>query len=320
MVKRALLPAALLPALFLAGCSFFTASLFPGYLAQTDKAFDLGSEIDGFLTGLGSADYRWYSQPFVLTTGAGADYGGVLIEIDSLPNKLMVLVDPAGGMHSFSDPGFNRRHLTDNSGNFVVGKVSIDPSTMSVVASSIDDNDFPGISFNSRNYLFWTESMYPNQVKYAYATGWPVGTETIVDLGDYGFELRGLFIDPLASGREVILVLFNYNYNQVYVIFTPSTGWAGGGSLATPLATNAASPRLTFSDTDAGNVIYTRKGIVLADYDGLAVLKDFQGNDTGKSLDLGRSGEARVAFDVEGDTFYVFKPEDQMLYRGNTGW
>jgi hypothetical protein len=71
---------------------------------------------------------------------------------------------------------------------------------------------------------------------------------------------------------------------------------------------------------EASNVIYTRKGIVLADFDGNAVLKDFNGNDTGKSLDLGRSGEARVAFDVEGDTFYVFSPEKQMLYQGSTGW
>jgi hypothetical protein len=54
MVKKAFLLLAL-PALLLAGCDFFTASLFPGYLAQTDKSFDLSSKIDGFLTGLGRA-------------------------------------------------------------------------------------------------------------------------------------------------------------------------------------------------------------------------------------------------------------------------
>jgi hypothetical protein len=82
------------------------------------------------------------------------------------------------------------------------------------------------------------------------------------------------------------------------------------------LALSAAYPT---SAREASTAL-TRKGIVLADFDGNAVLKDFSGNDTGKSLDLGRSGEARVAFDVEGDTFYVFSPEKQMLYQGSTGW
>jgi hypothetical protein len=67
-------------------------------------------------------------------------------------------------------------------------------------------------------------------------------------------------------------------------------------------------------------VIYTRKGIVLADYDGKAALMDFSGTETGKKLDLGQHGEVRLALDIAGEHFYVFNPEDQMLYMGKTGW
>jgi hypothetical protein len=313
MVRRASL--LLLLALLLTSCSFFTTSLFPGYLAQAEKSYDLGSTIDDFLSTLGSADYRWYPQVFVLTTAAGVDYGGVLIEIDSLPNKLLLLADPAGGVYSFDYPGLNRRHLTDVDGDFVVGKVAIDTTTLTLVAPqpSIDDNDFLGLSFNARNYLFWTESAASNQFWYASATGWPVGTGSAVTLDDfqYGFELRNVYCDPLAVGKETVLVFFNNQINQVYVFFIPSTGFS------VPLATYY--PPLTFSDVDAGRVIYTRKGIVLAD-DRSAVLKDFGGGDTGKKLDLGQGGDVRIAFDIEGDHFYVFNPEDQKLYRGKTGW
>ena len=65
MVRRAAL--LLLLVLSLAGCGFFTASLFPGYLAQAEKSYELGSGIDNFLAGVGSADYRWHPQVFVLT-------------------------------------------------------------------------------------------------------------------------------------------------------------------------------------------------------------------------------------------------------------
>ena len=67
-------------------------------------------------------------------------------------------------------------------------------------------------------------------------------------------------------------------------------------------------------------MLYTRKGIVVADWNGRAVLMDFNGEDTGKGLDMGQRGEARLAFDLEGDNFYAFSSEDGMLYWGKTGW
>jgi hypothetical protein len=50
------------------------------------------------------------------------------------------------------------------------------------------------------------------------------------------------------------------------------------------------------------------------------VLKDFNGQDTGKGLDLGQRRETRLAFDLEGDHVYAFNDEDRRLYWGKTGW
>ena len=319
MVKRAFLLLAL-PALLLAGCDFFTASLFPGYLAQTDKSFDLGSKIDGFLIGLGSADYRWYSQAFVLTTGTGADYGGVLIEIDSLPAKLLLMADAAGNLQQLPDPagGFGRLRLRDAVNEFVVGQWHFAPGSLpsAIYSGGVSPDSF-GFSNGSLNYLVYTSGALSINYQEFDSTWTSTGAADVATVDMYGnYDLRGVYYDPLGiAGREVTLVFFDSMYNRARVFFTPVSGY-----ISPPLSTLTAYPFLDFNDVEASNVIYTRKGIVLADFDGNAVLKDFNGNDTGKSLDLGRSGEARVAFDVEGDTFYVFSPEKQMLYQGSTGW
>jgi hypothetical protein len=319
MVKRASLLLALAPFLLLAGCGFFTASLFPGYLAQTDKSFDLGSKIDGFLASLGSTDYRWYSQVFVLTTGTGADYGGVLIEIDSLPAKLLLMADAAGNLQQLPDPAgsFGRLRLRDAAGEFVVGQWHFAPGMLpSALYSGGVSPDVLGFSAGTLNYLVFSSDGL-NITYQEYTLAWASGPANPVVVDTSGnYNLQRAYYDPLGiAGREVALVFFDSMYNRVRVFFTPLTGYVGA-----TLASLTAYPFLDFNDVDASNVIYTRKGIVLADFDGNAVLKDFNGNDTGKSLDLGQSGEARVAFDVEGDTFYVFSPEKQMLYQGNTGW
>jgi len=325
MVRRAAL---LLLVLSLAGCGFFTASLFPGYLAQAEKSYDLGSRIDGFLRTLGSADYRWYSQVFVLTTDAGIDYGAVLIEIDSLPNKRLIMVDPQGSAYDWSTPipnpspppsigELSRLRLTDNSGRFVVGNLSFDPGALPAFSMMEISNYYAlGFSDGTNNYLLWNSDSLTLTYQ-SFSSGWTSGATYSVPIDvSGGFELRGVYYDPSATtGREVVLVLSDYSYNRVLVVFTPTTDYSGGS-----LATVLSYPYLQFTDVDAGNVIYTRKGIVLADYDGNAALMDFSGNETGKKLDLGQRGEVRLALDIEGDHFYVFNPEDQMLYRGNTGW
>jgi hypothetical protein len=326
MVRRAaLLPflPLLLLALLLPGCSFFTASMFPGYLAQAEKSYDLSSRIDSFLARVGSADYRWYPQVFVLTSNAGVDYGGVLIEIDSRPDKMLLLADPAGNVQQLEEIALStyylgRLHLkaADTVNQFVVGQYPFPPGSLASAAPFAGiTKEWLGFSDGSKNYLLWSESMYSDQLKWqSYNAGWSLAGSgsLIINDAQNGFEIRGVYYDALAA-NPVALVFFNYNLNQVHVFRTPVPD-AITGTIAT-----AYTP-LIFSDVDAGNVHYTRKGIVLADYDGNAVLMDFSGNETDKKLDLGQRGDVRLALDIAGDHFYVFNSENQMLYMGKTGW
>ena len=314
MVRRAAL---LLLVLSLAGCGFFTASLFPGYLAQAEKSYELGSGIDGFLAGLGGSGYRWYPQVFVLTSNAGVDYGGVLIEIDSLPYKLLLLADPAGKVQQLPDPGFGRLQLRAADNRFVVGKYQFLPDALATDAPTGVTGDYPGFANSSNNFLLWTGGTY--SLNYTrYSPSWTTPTTKTISIDTFGsFDLRGVYFDPGAAlDREVILALLDFSSNRVLVIFTPIARFVDD---AFPIQLTTY-PYLQFDNVDVNNVIYTRKGIVLVDNDGNAALMDLSGRDTGKNLDLGQGGEVRVAFDLEGDTFYVFNPEDQRLYRGRTGW
>ena len=99
--------------------------------------------------------------------------------------------------------------------------------------------------------------------------------------------------------------------NRVYVFRVPSLP-----SASTPFA--SYYPPVSFEDTDASRVIYTRKGIVVIE-DRTATLMDFNGSPTNKRLSLGE-GDKQLAFDIEGDVFYVFDPENKTLYRGKSGW
>ena len=318
MVRRASLLLLALPALLLAGCSFFTASLFPGYLAQTEKSFDLNSKIEGFLTPLGGSEIRWYSQAFILTTGADADYSGVLVEIDSLPNKLLLLADSAGNLQMLDDPDFGNLHLLDANGNFVVGQNQFPPASLASAAPVAGIiKEYIGFSAAGINYLLHSDGMYSNQLQWqSFGGGWASAGSGGPNIDDYqyGFEIRAVWYDSTAAAdKAVAMVFFNNQLNRVYVFRTPVPEL-----MVAPLT--ASYPPLTFEDVDGGRVIYTRKGIVLADWDGSAVLMDFNGKETGKKLDLGRGGEVRIAFDIAGDHFCLFDPDNQMLYQGNTGW
>ena len=304
----------LLPAL-LTGCGFFTASLFPGYLAQAEASFDLGPRVDDFLSG---QDYPWHSEVFVLRSAAGVDYGAVLIGIENLPNKMLMLVDRQGRVQQLSSQGLGRLHLRDANNNFVVGQFSFAPDFLAfaLLTGGISGDNL-GFSDGISNYLLWTDG----SVNLSYMEsppGWGGGSNYSVQIDTGGgFELRGVFYDPgAAAGKEVVLVFFNYQANRVVVLLTPAAGYAG--TFLTPLLSNY--PHLELENVDANNVLYTRKGIVVADSDGRSILKDFNGKDTGKGLDLGHNREVRIAFDLEGDNFFAFNADDRILYRGKTGW
>jgi hypothetical protein len=309
---------ALLPALLLAGCVFFTSSLFPGFLAQVEQSYDLEGKIDSFLAGVGSADYRWYAHAFLLTSLPGTDYGGVLIELESLPNRLLLLADPSGNVQMLDNPNFGFLHLRDVNGDFMVGSNRFPPASLVFAAYTASvSKDYVGFSDGSSNYLLHSDQMNSNRLYWQpFASNWAAGAtdEREISSTQYGFQIKGAWYDPLAAAdKAVAMVFFNASQNRVYVFRTPVPG-----SMVGPLL--ASYPPVVLESYDANRTYYTRKGIVAADRDGTVMLLDFNGNETGKRLDLGATGEPRLAFDLEGEHFYLFNPEDQMLYRGETGW
>jgi hypothetical protein len=329
MVRRVSRPALLLPLLLavllltvilLPGCRFFTASFFPGYLAQVEKSYDLESEIDGFLAGVGSADYALRPSVFVLTASTGEDYGGLLLELDGIPDRLLIMAGPSGGVQAYSSAstGWGQMHLLDASApirRFVVGQYQFIPGDLSTIGiNSAIPGDNHGFSNGTYNYSLWTQDYATIGYK-QHASDWLETASTTGSVGFAGsFELRGVYYDPEAvTGREVALVVFDYGNNRVLVVFVPFAAFPTSvGSLST-------YPYAQFSDVDASRVVYTHKGIVVAQ-DREAVLMDFSGKETGKRLSLGEGGDKSFSFDIEGDVFYIFDPESKTLYRGKTGW
>ncbi len=325
MVRKTLLPLLLL-ALLLAGCSFFTASLFPAYLPQAEKSYDLGPSIDGFLASLGSMDYLWRAQLAVLSSGA-VDYGGLLIEIDSRPDKTVFFADPAGIIHSpmagsaVDDSQLGSLHMTALSGDFIVGRVPISttfvPGTPVGILTSAS-----GFSDGAYNYVLWTST--PQALAYQrFDASWTaVGVQGSATIDLYGsYNLQGVFYDPSATaGREVVLVLQDYSSNRLLVAFTPLADFKNGTFPTAPATYVVSYPYLQFFDVQSESVSYTRKGIVVVDFDGNVSLMDFNGKETGKKLNLGQGGRTRIAFDIEGDDLYVFNPDRRTLYWGKSGW
>ena len=314
-----LLPLLLLAAL-LCACGFFSSSLFPGYLAQAEASFDVGPAIDDFLSG---QDLPWHGEVFVLRDSLGRDYGAVRIEIDSLPDSLLLLAGPQGELQQLSSRKLGRLHLADLSGNFVVGSMAFAPDDLpgaTPIAAIASEAYKLGFAASSSNYLLWTDSADSSMLQSAaHNAAWAAGVVLTAQI-DYsaGYELRGVFYDPAAAGREVILVFFNYNSSQVVVLFTPQSGYASG--FATPPTLLEQCAHVEVQDVDANRVMYTRKGLVVADWKGRSILYDFNLVDTGQGLDLGQAAEVQIGFNLEGDTFFAFNAEKRMLYRGRTGW
>jgi hypothetical protein len=319
-LTRGFLPLLLLPVL-LGGCGFFTASLFPGYLAQAEMVVDLNDSIDEFLSG---QDYYWHANLFVLRSASGEDYCAVLIELENLPQKKLILVDPSGDLQERSDPGLGRLHLTDLNGDFVVGSLSFPPSALSGATYRGIDNHNLGFADGSYNYQLWCDGgAASNQLSWQnYDSAWASVSGTYyanIREAQSGFELRNLYYDSEASDAEVILVFYNYMSGWSSVYFLPAAGF-GGTLPVSPDSLMELYPPLILDPENDENVCYTRKGIVVADWNGRAELQDFDGADTGKSLDGGQLGEVRLAFDLEGENFYAFAADARVLYRGRTGW
>jgi hypothetical protein len=187
------------------------------------------------------------------------------------------------------------------------------PSTVAALSP-----DYLGFSEDVASYNHVVFSANATSITHQrYPSSWttPTGNNITVasDGGSYG--LQAVYYDPLGTvNQEVALVFFDSSYNRVRVFLTPRASYS-----TPPLSTLEAYPSLQFEDVSPERVMYTRKGMVLVE-DRAATLTDFNGNPTNKRLTLGERENARLAFDVEGEVFFVFDEENRTLYRGKTGW
>jgi hypothetical protein len=319
MVKKAfLLPAALL---LLGSCGFFTASLFPGYLAQAELGFDLSDQIDVLLAGR-SNPLR--AELAVLRNSAGANFACVLVVVDYTPDRALFVLTPDGRLLQRGEAELNWLHLTAADGSFVIGQAAYDPATflsLTSVPMLLDDTWKPAVSDGTSNFVFDTSwSTVLNY--YQYDSSWITRTFLLTTLGSTSYELSGVFKDPDAAGAEVILVLRTsggYGESAV-VVRTPQAGYSGPTpTLCTPVVDCYPRTIISAEELDTRRTYYTRKGIAAVSYDGLVTLYDFSGNKI-SSLSLGQRKELRLGFDLEGTHFYCFNLDDRRLYKGKTGW
>jgi hypothetical protein len=329
MVRKTALLLAIL--LALCSCSFFTASLFPGYLAQAELGFDLSRQVDALLAGR-SNPLR--AELFVLRNNStGEEFACLLLVVDYTPDRALFVVTPEGHLLQRNEPGLNGLHLTAADGRFVIGQVAYDPVTftfaadLSVTPYQIwpEDTWKPAVSDGSSNFLFdviWSTTLN----YYEYKNDWSGRGSTPYALSlssSYSnYELTRVFKDPDASGAEIILALRTSSGTgeSAVVVRTPQAGYAGPSpTLCVPVVDCYPHTTISGDELDTRQVFYTRKGIAAVSYKGLLTLYDFNGNEL-SSMSLGQRKDLRFAFNLDGTHFYCFNLDDRRLYKGETGW
>lgn len=317
MVRKA----ALLPAIVLAlgSCGFFTASLFPGYLAQAELGFDLSEQVDTLLAGR-SNPLR--ADLFVLRNSAGEEFACVLLVVDYTTDRALFVLAPDGGLLQRGEPELNWLHLTAADGSFVIGQAAYDPVTFSYFASIpilSEDSVKPAVSNGTNNFVFdtnWSVSLN----YYQYNSSWSTRNTIASVLGSTSYELTRVFKDPDASGAEIILALRTSSGTgeSAVVVRTPQSLYTGG-ALCVPIVDCYPRTIISAEELDTRQVYYTRKGIAAVSYDGLLTLYDFSGNKL-SSMSLGQRKELRLGFTLDGSHFFCFNLDDRRLYKGETGW
>ncbi len=326
MVRKAiLLPVVLLA---LSSCGFFTASLFPGYLAQAELGFDLSRQADALLAGR--------SNPLQAELGvlrnnsAGEEFACLLLAVEYTPDRALFVLTPGGQLLQRNEPGLNWLHLTAADGSFVIGQVAYDPVTFSALTMSLpiaaEDTYKPAVSngpSGSNNFVFdtnWSSTLnyYEYQIDW---TGRPASPYMLsLSLSGSNYELVRVFKDPDASGAEIILALRTSSGTgeSAVVVRTPQSSYSGG-ALGTYIADSYPHTFISGNELDTRQVFYTRKGIAAVSYKGQLTLYDFNGNEV-SSMSIGQRKALRFAFNLDGTHFYCFNLDDRRLYKGETGW
>lgn len=315
MVRR-LFPSAVFGAIsLLSSCGLFTASLFPSYLSQVEASAELSEPIDALLNGRTN---RLWTDLFVLRDTAGKEFPALLLFIEYSPDRSLYIMDSQFQPKILTYNGLDSLHVTDASGDFVVGQIIINSSTLSFKrADSNILGSTHGFSDGANNYLLWIDGALPDQLQCkVFLPGWTTSGSFSALWGSSSVELKKVYYDPARTGQEVILVLWDWGANQAVLAFTPAADYA---LFALPTIL------ISFPSVRIGNVKpeplhYTRKGIMAHDYEGNTVLYDFDGVTVKGKLRSDYRKETQEGYDLEGDYFFLYNVEDRILYKGKTGW
>jgi hypothetical protein len=326
MVKRILIVLLLIipMVLSLTSCdlmiALFSLSPFPAYLSQAVAVVDMSVEVTSFL---GNQVDDWWHDVFALQDGLGNEAVFLIIHKPTGGQRVF-LFDTSLAMKSTAYLDYNSdSHLVDDSGNFVVGDIRFDPGTMSFVESVDTDAGRFAFSDGSNNFdlnSYYNEPLDESTLEVRSGTGWPVSPTAshTICIGER-FELRGLGYEPLTD--SVYLFLYNWEFERLRIVETPGSQYPS--SLIANILYEPTYNPSAFIDEPRGEYFrYTRKGFVSsARQRGFLMLFNNAG-EVLKQFYLGiEDQEARgVDFDLDGEYYYVFNPNNYRLYKAETGF
>jgi len=323
LVARRLLPATLAAAalLSLATCELFRMSAFPGFLSRVVVARDLGGQIDSLVDRYGD---EWEGQVRVLRDAGGEDYVFVLVRVFG-STRLITLDSDLNVLGTFDDPSLGSRAMVDASNRFVIGKVVLNnPPSSRNALSAPGGSDDPGFASGGANFVLGVDGgVSPDELRYEeFDDAWTsldppesVPIDSVIRLDNWNLPL--VFFDPVAAGKEVILVLNNWASGIFEIVFTPAAAYESGSLTGDVVA----YPSFEISAWDIQDISYTRRGIVVSTWDRSLTVYDFLGVPRqGLQEEINTRNEIRQAYDMDGEYFYYFDKTERFLYKGLTGW
>ena len=314
----------------LTGCKIvlevISLSPFPGYLSQAVAAVYVGHEISGFLD---LENDRWWSDVYVLRRRTDEEDFVFLVVKRDYGGQRVYAFDDSLALKSFAEVDHhNDLHLVEADGRFFVGDVHFDPDTLTATTDDPPLNLWGhAFSGGGSNYLLWADgtniSIEPRS-----ASDWSSSTPYSVSIEDPGYgyvpyRLLGIGHEPFVTDMEISdfpVYLFFYNWEHDYVrVVKTSEGAYSPLALNDPLV-----PYYPYTDeihdVKDNFFCYTRKGFVASAHnDGLFYRLSFQGERSGR-LWVSKDYDTAVDFDLAGEYFYCFDPEDLRLYKCVTGW
>ena len=336
MVKKAILVVLLiLPvALCLTSCDIvlgvLSLSPFPAYLTQAVASVDMSSEIETYV---GSKDSQWRSTVHVLRNIAGDEYVFLIIQKDFGGQRVYAL-DTELKLISYDSVGHHYPlALVDANDDFTVGNVKFDRTDMTIttpyfpdVLDIWDEQAFSHVSAN-RNYLLRSygdtlelDAYNMDWSTFIGATSFSIGSPAEIWLRGLGFDPAA--VDPIVGIEPVYLIFVGHDYFQdsefLQIVRTPAADYSSG--LLTPVFSSYAVSTRVYDVRGWRPCYYTRKGVVAETQNrGRYMLISLDG-DVIKRFPVTKEEEPALAFDIDGDYYYIFDEADKRLYRAVTGF